>query len=99
MRSTADHTYVLPVVSSLTTPQPLAPVLNEIQRASANLRYTLGARVDLALGYSYERYAVEDFARSPATLDSPLIDRYINLTNVFSPYRAHVGTVRILYHW
>ena len=99
MRSTADHAYALPVVSSLATLEPLVPVLNEIQRATATLRYALGARVDLAVGYSYERYAVEDFARSPAALDSPLIDRYINLTNVFSPYRAHMGTVRILYHW
>jgi MtrB/PioB family decaheme-associated outer membrane protein len=99
MRSLATYDYVLAQPTSLGTPAPLPPVRNRIQRLSADARYALDDRVALAFGYAYDRYDVEDFARSPGTLDSPLFPSFVSLSAWYAPYRVHTGTVRLIYAW
>mgnify|MGYP003351131033 CR=1 FL=1 len=99
VRSTARYAYLLPANTTLATPQPLAPVLNEIQRVGADLRHTLSRNLALGLGYAYEMYDVEDFALSPGTLDSPVFPALFSLMYQWRPYHAHTGSVRLMYRW
>lgn len=99
VRSNAQYLYLLPANSTLTPPQQLPPVLNEIQRASADLRYTLARNVALGAGYAYDRYDVDDFALSPGTLNSPVFPTLVHLMNQWRPYAAHTGSVRLIYTW
>ena len=99
VNANARYLYLLPANTTLAQPQPLAPVRNEIQRASADLRYSLSQKLGLGLGYWYESYDTQDFARSPGTLDSPFFPALINLMYLNRPYRAHTASVRLLYAW
>lgn len=97
--SRATYDYVLPSGSTLVTPVPLAPVRNQIQRATADLRQTLARRVALGIGYAWDRYSVDDFSRSPGTLNSPLFTTLIDLMYQLRAYEAHTGSVRLIYSW
>jgi MtrB/PioB family decaheme-associated outer membrane protein len=99
VRSHAQYLYLLPANSTLTPPQQLPPVRNEIQRASADLRRTLTGNVALGVGYAYDRYDVDDFALSPGTLNSPVFPTLFSLMYQWRPYTAHTGSVRIMYRW
>jgi len=99
VHSNARYLYLVPADSTLTPPQQLAPVLNKIQRLSADLRHSLAGRLGLGVGYAYDAYDVEDFALSPGTLSSPVLPAYLNLTYQFRPYNAHTGYVRVFYTW
>jgi MtrB/PioB family decaheme-associated outer membrane protein len=95
----ARYLYELPVNTTLVTPQQLAPILNTMQRARADLLYALSRRLGLGAGYWYDRYDAQDFARSPGTLDSPFFPALINLMYLNRPYRAHTASVRLIYNW
>ena len=97
--SRMNHAYRLRPESSLTPPQPLSPVLNRTQVASADVRYALTPRVGLAVGYRYDGYDVDDFALSPRVLDRALIAGFLNLQNTWRPYDAHTGYLRLIYAW
>lgn len=99
VRSNARYLYVLPPNTTLPTPVQLSPVLNRIRRASADLRYTLTSQVALGVGYAYDAYDVDDFALSPATLNSPIFPALIDLMYQWRPYTAHSGSVRLIYNW
>ena len=99
MRANGEYLYELTANTTLVRPQPLAPVTNEIQRATADLRYTSSRHVGLAASYWYESFAVQDFARSPGTLDSPFFPALINLMYQNRPYRAHTVSARLVYTW
>lgn len=95
----AAYEYTLAVPTTLAVPDPLPPVRNEIQRASVDLRYALDAQVAVEFEYAYERFDVEDFARSAGTLESPLLPSFLNLAAWYGPYRVHTGIVRLVYLW
>jgi MtrB/PioB family decaheme-associated outer membrane protein len=99
VRSEARYLYLLPPNSTLTPPQPLAPVTNRIQRAAADVRDALTRQVALALAYAFDRFDVEDFAMSPGTLNSPVFTGFVNLRYLARPYEAHSGGVRLIYRW
>ena len=99
VHANARYLYLLPSNTTLAVPQPLAPVRNTIQRATADVRYSLSQQFGLGGGYWYESYAVQDFARSPGTLDSPFLPALINLMYLNRPYRAHTVSVRLIYMW
>ena len=80
-------------------PVQLSPVVNRIHRATADLQHTLASRVALGVGYTVDRYHVEDFALGADALNRALIPAYVNLMNVWAPYTAHSGYVRLLYRW
>jgi hypothetical protein len=99
VHANARYLYLLPSNTTLAVPQPLAPVRNTIQRATADVRYSLSQQFGLGGGYWYESYAVQDFARSPGTLDSPFLPALVNLMYLNRPYRAHTVSVRLIYFW
>lgn len=99
VRSRATYLYVLPQPSTLVTPVQLSPVVNRIHRATADLQHTLASRVSLGVGYAFDTYHVEDFALGADALTRALIPAYVNLVNVWAPYTAHSGYVRMLYRW
>ncbi len=99
VHANARYLYLLTANTTLARPQPLQPVRNEIQRASADLRYSLSQKLGVGLGYSYESYDAQDFARSPGTLDSPFLPALINLMYLNRPYRAHTASTRLIYSW
>jgi hypothetical protein len=95
----ARYVYLLPANSTLVQPQQLPAVRNVIRRASADLRYSLSQKLGVGLGYWYDSYDAQDFARSPGTLDSPFLPALIDLMYLNRPYRAHTASVRLLYAW
>ena len=95
----ARYTYLLAPNSTLVQPQPLAPVRNRMQRATADVRYALRPQVGLGVGYWYDSYDAVDFARSPGTLDSPFFPALVNLMYLNRPYRAHTASLRLIYTW
>ena len=99
VHANARYLYLLPANTTLAQPQQLQPVGNEIQRASADLRYSLSQRLGIGIGYLYESYDAQDFARSPGTLNSPFLPALINLMYLNRPYRAHVASARLFYTW
>jgi hypothetical protein len=42
---------------------------------------------------------VEDFGRSAATLNTPLVPTYMNIMYRWSPYDIHTAFVRLMYSW
>ena len=99
VRSNATYLYLLPANSTLAVPQQLPPVENDLRRATADVRYAVSRQVAIGLGYAYDRYDVEDFARSPGTLNSPVFATFVNLMYQSRPYDAHTGSLRLIYTW
>ena len=99
VHANARYLYVLPTNTTLATPQQLAPVRNKMQRATADVRYSLSQRLGAGVGYWFDSYDAQDFARSPGTLDSPFFPALINLMNLNRPYRAHTVSARLIYSW
>jgi MtrB/PioB family decaheme-associated outer membrane protein len=99
IHANARYVYLLPSNTTLAQPQPLAPVRNTMQRATADVRYSLSRQVGIGAAYWYDSYDAQDFARSPGTLDSPFFPALINLMYLNRPYRAHTASVRLIYMW
>ena len=99
VHTNARYVYLLPANSTLVQPQQLPAVRNEIQRASADLRYSLSQRLGVGVGFWFDSYIAADFARSPGTLNSPFLPALIDLMYLNRPYRAHTGSLRLIYTW
>ena len=99
VHANARYVYELGANSTLVEPQQLPPVTNDVRRASAELRYTVSRQLGIGAGYQYQSYDVQDFARSPGTLDSPFLPALLNLMYLNRPYRAHTGSLRLIYAW
>jgi MtrB/PioB family decaheme-associated outer membrane protein len=97
--SRATYLYELAPNSTLVTPQQLPAVRNTLHTASAEVRWALARQLGLGVGYRFNGYDVEDFARGPGTLNSPLIPTFLNLLQQWRPYDAHTGAVRLYYSW
>jgi MtrB/PioB family decaheme-associated outer membrane protein len=95
----ARYVYLLPSNTTLAQPQQLAPVRNKMQRATADVRYSLSQQLGIGAAYWYDSYDAQDFARSPGTLDSPIFPALINLMYLNRPYHAHTASVRLIYTW
>ncbi len=97
--SRARYLYRLRDNTTLVAPQKLPPVRNLTHTANVDVRETLTPQLSLGVGYRFDHYTVDDFALSPATLNSPLIPTFVNLMNPWRPYDAHTGFVRLMYRW
>ncbi len=97
--SRALYRYALAPTSTLVAPQPLRPVKNDIQRATADVRYALTRAWALGAGYAFDTYHVDDFALSPGTLDSPVFPTLVSLMYQWRPYQVHTGFVRLHYRF
>ena len=66
--SRAQSVYVYGLAPNTTLPPvvQLPPVLNELQRGTADVRYHLTPHVAVGLAYWFDKYDVNDFALGPA---------------------------------
>jgi MtrB/PioB family decaheme-associated outer membrane protein len=99
VRSSAAYRYLLPVVTTLATPQQLPDVFNAYHRATAEVRYAFTRQLALTAGYWLDKYVVEDFGRSPATLNTALIPAFVNLMYQWRPYDVHTGRIGLIYRF
>lgn len=97
--SEAQYLYVLVPNSTLAAPQQLSPVRHTLHRGTADVRVALARNVALGIEYWYDKYDVDDFAWSPATLSSITIPAYTNLNYFYRPYEVSTAFVRLIYAW
>jgi MtrB/PioB family decaheme-associated outer membrane protein len=98
-RSAGRYVYVLPPNTTLPTPQQLPDVLNELHRATADVQYFFARRLAAGFAYWYDKYEVEDFALGPQTVSRIDMPSALLLGNVWRPYRANTGWIRLSYYW
>jgi MtrB/PioB family decaheme-associated outer membrane protein len=98
-RSRAVYEYGLAPNSPLAALQPLPPVTNKLQNATADLRYFLTEKLALGVVYWYDYYEVDDFALRPTTMDRLDLPGSLYLGYVYRPYRVHSAWARVTYLW
>lgn len=99
--SRAESVYVYGLATNTTLPAVarLPPVLNTRHRASADVRYALSRHLGVGLVYWYEKYDVDDFAFSPATLNTIAQPAFLALGYLYRPYTANTLWGRLTYFW
>lgn len=98
-RSRSRYVYVLPANTTLATPQPLPVVLNELHRATVDVKYFFATHLAAGLAYWFDKYNVDDFALGAETLTRINMPSALLLGNVWRPYTGHTVWVRLSYLW
>src|SRR5262249_47485 len=101
-RPESTYTYGLAANTVIATPAALAPVTNELQRATLDGRYFVTRHVALGLVYWFDRYRVDDFALSPvSSLAQPATatPSLMMLGYFYRPYTANTVMARFTYLW
>jgi MtrB/PioB family decaheme-associated outer membrane protein len=101
-RAESVYSYGLAANTVIATPLPLAPVMNELQRGTADGRYFVTRHLALGLVYWYDKYRVNDFALSPvASLAQPATatPALMMLGYFYRPYTANSVMGRLTYLW
>ena len=98
-RSRGRYLYVLPANSTLAAPQQLPEVLNELHRATVDVKYSFARQFAAGIGYWFDRYKVEDFALDPATINRVNMPSTLLLGYVWRPYTANTVWARLSYFW
>lgn len=98
-RSRGRYLYVLPANTTLVTPQQLPEVLNELHRATIDVKCFLAAHFAAGIGYWFDKYTVEDFALSPTTITRVNMPSSLLLGYVWRPYTANTVWARLSYFW
>jgi MtrB/PioB family decaheme-associated outer membrane protein len=93
------YVYGLPANTSLPPIVQLPPVVNRLQRATADVRYQLGSRMAAGLAYGFDRYRVEDFALGEETLTGLAQPAFLTIGYLWRPYTVHTMTGRLTYFW
>jgi MtrB/PioB family decaheme-associated outer membrane protein len=93
------YLYGLAPNSTLATPVQLPPVVNELQRATGEIRYRLSPRFGAGLVYWYDKYTVNDFAMGTQTLTSIAQPSFLMIGYLFRPYTANTISGRFTYYW
>jgi MtrB/PioB family decaheme-associated outer membrane protein len=88
----APNTTLAPVVQ-------LPAVLNTRNRVTADARYLLTQHLAAGLGYWFERYAVNDYAFGPATIDTIAQPSFLALGYLYRPYTASTVSGRLTFLW
>ena len=99
--SHAEAVYVYGLAPNTTLPpvQQLPPVVNELQRATAEIRYRLSPRFGAGFVYWYDKYTVNDFATNPQTLTSIAQPSLFTIGYLGLPYTANTFSGRFTYYW
>ena len=99
-RSRARSTYVYTLATNFLAPntvQQLPPVINDLQRGTADVRYDLTPRLTVGAAYWYDKYEVNDFALgAQPSLAQP---SFLTMGYYFAPYTANTVIGRLIYHW
>ena len=106
-RASGRYLYLLPANTTLSTPQQLPELLDELTSLRAELQYRLTRRIALRVAYLFEDFNVDDYAFAPTlfTQDSlvlPVVPPSPNTTYLqymYRPYTANTGWIGIRYFW
>jgi hypothetical protein len=93
------YVYGLAPNSALNAPEQLPALTSGFHRGSVTFDYRLTGRATLGVGYRLDSWEVSDFSRSPATLNTALINAFVNTLYQWAPYSVHTGFVRVRYRW
>jgi MtrB/PioB family decaheme-associated outer membrane protein len=96
-----QSTYVYELVPNTTLPpvSQLPAINNKRNRISADARYMITPHLGAGVVYWFEKYEVDDFAFSPATLNTVSQPSFISLQYAFFPYTANTIWGRVTYMW
>ena len=99
--SHAESLYVYGLAPNTTLPpvQQLPAVVNELQRATADLRYRFTKHLGAGLVYWYDKYSVNDFAMGTQTLTTIAQPSYLMIGYLARPYTANTFSGRFTYFW
>ncbi len=101
-RAVSTYTYGLAPNTVIATPVPLAPVTNELQRATVDGQYFVTVHVAIGVAYWYDKYDVNDFALGPvSSLAQPATatPTLMLLGYFYRPYTANSVVMRFTYLW
>jgi MtrB/PioB family decaheme-associated outer membrane protein len=93
------YLYGLAPNTTLAPVQQLPPVVNELQRATGEIRYRLSPRFGAGLVYWYDKYTVNDFATGTQTLTSIAQPSFLMIGYLYRPYTANTISGRFTYYW
>ena len=96
-----ESLYIYGLAPNTTLPpvSQLPAVTNSRNRLTADAKYSISTHLGAGLVYWYEKYDVDDFAFSPATLNTVSQPSFISLQYAFRPYTANTIWGRITYSW
>jgi MtrB/PioB family decaheme-associated outer membrane protein len=101
--STGRTTYVYGLAPNtvVAAPVQLPPVMNELHRGSADVKYFVNRRFAVGMAYIFDKYMVEDFALGDlGGLALPVANPALLLMGyTYRPYTAHTTWARITYYW
>lgn len=98
-RSRSRYLYLLPANTTLPAVQQLSPVLNELHRATVEVKRTFARHLGAGLGYWFDKYTVDDFALGTQTLTRIDMPSALLLGYVWRPYTATTVWARLSYFW
>jgi len=93
------YVYGLPPNTTLAPPVQLPPVVNELQRATAEIRYRFNRRFGAGIVYWYDKYTVNDFASGTQTLTGISQPALLTIGYLTRPYTANTLSGRVTYFW
>jgi MtrB/PioB family decaheme-associated outer membrane protein len=93
------YIYGLAPNSTLAPPVQLPAVVNELQRATLDVRYHFTKHVGAGVVYWYDKYSVNDFAMNPQTLNTIAQPSFVMIGYMYRPYTANTLSGRFTYYW
>ena len=99
IRAQSAYIYGLAPNTTLPPVSQLPAVLNQRNRFTADAEYTLTRHVGMGLVYWIEKYTVNDFAFSPATLKTVAMPSFVALDYWYRPYTANTIWARLRVLW
>ncbi len=88
----APNTTLAPVVQ-------LPVVINELQRATADVRYHFTKKFSAGLMYWFDKYSVNDYAMGAQTLNTIAQPSFLMIGYLYTPYTANTVQGRFTYYW
>jgi MtrB/PioB family decaheme-associated outer membrane protein len=87
-------------VPALALPQQLPPVRNQLNRATADVRYFFNKKVSVGFAYWYTKYSVDDFAFNNSYIDNRVVPNgALFLGYAYRPYKANTTWLNLSYHF
>jgi MtrB/PioB family decaheme-associated outer membrane protein len=110
-RARATYTYItgpvanrtlpeeLVVETTLPPPTQLPPTLSQLNRATADVTYTVNSRVAVGVSYWYEDYDVQDFTLDADANPDLVRGQVLLIGYLYRPYTANTFWGRLVYRW
>ena len=98
-RARSTYVYGLAPNSSLPPVVQLPAVLNELQRATIDMRYYVTRHLAAGFAYWFDKYEVNDFALGQETGTTLAQPSFLTLGYLYRPYTANTLMGRLTYLW